>query len=406
MRIMPVVVGALSVVLGAGIVLVFNKPVPKKHAPPSSAGPAVQPELEARSARVAIPSNGTSRVEGKEIKRTLAPDGVESRIAKLNSDGVEALDAGLFMKAVELFEQCRAAAPNEPVFASNLAEAYARLATSEFDADVEDRRRRAIEHMTKAVDLAPQREDLRRRLDQMRNLAKSEEGMWTDETEHFQLSYDGARSELLGGASVLTNALESAYQQFGELFGSYPVEAGRPKVRVVLYRRDGFHEATGMGHWAGGLYDGTVRVPVDDLKREKSALTRVLRHELTHAFVHAGGGAGVPGWLNEGLAQRLEFDSMAHAQTTLENARRGLHGVELIPLSALSGALGDLKDEAKIAQAYRQALAFVGWIETQYGDLIPYQLVAGQKAGGVAKAFMKATGVDLDTAWTTFAEGL
>ncbi len=89
-----------------------------------------------------------------------------------------------------------------------------------------------------------------------------------------------------------------------------------------------------------------------------------------------------------------------------------LMSVELILLSvninfvAFSGALGDLKDEAKIAQAYRQALAFVGWIETQYGDLIPYQLVAGQKAGGVAKAFMKATGVDLDTAWTTFAEGL
>jgi hypothetical protein len=231
--------------------------------------------------------------------------------------------------------------------------------------------------------------------------------MWTDETEHFQVSYDGARSELLGGASVLTNALESAYQQYGELFGFYPVEAGRPKIRVVLYRRDGFHEATGMGHWAGGLYDGTVRVPVDDLKREKSALVRVLRHELAHAFVHAGGGSGVPGWLNEGIAQRLEFDSMAHAQTTLEKTRRDLHGVELIPLSALGGALGDLKDEAKIAQAYRQAIAFVGWIERQYGDHVPYQLVVKSKTGGgVPRAFELATGVKLDVAWADFADGL
>jgi len=404
-KVMPLVVGALSLFLGAGVVLVFNKPGAKKPAPPTVERRIAPDEIDTRSARVAVPMSGDRRPE-ETIKRTASPDGVDPRIAKMNSDGVDALNAGRFMKAVELFEQCYVAVPKEPVFTGNLAEALARLASSEFDADSESRRRSAIEHMTRAVELAPSRPDLAQRLAQMKSLAESEEGMWTDESEHFQLSYDGERSELLGGASVLTNALESAYQQYGELFGFYPVETGRPKIRVVLYRRDGFHEATGMGHWAGGVYDGTMRVPVDDLKREKSALTRVLRHELAHAFVHAGGGTAVPGWLNEGLAQRLEFDSMAHAQTTLERTRRDLHGVELIPLSSLGGTLGELKDEAKISLAYREALAFVGWIERQYGDLVPFQLVAAQKSIGVARAFEKATGVKLDVAWTDFADGL
>jgi tetratricopeptide (TPR) repeat protein len=403
---MPVVVGALSLILGAGIVLVFNKPVPKKPTPPAPPPVGTGVDIETSSARVAIPVDPTERGPETRLKKTASPTGVDQRVSQMNNDGITALDAGQLKKAVELFEQCHAAVPTEPVFTSNLAEALARLASSEFDSDAEQRRLRAIEHMTRAVELAPQREDLKRRLEQMKSLVQSEAGMWTDETEHFQLSYDGARSELLGGASVLTNALESAYQQYGELFGFYPVENGRPKIRVVLYRRDGFHEATGMGHWAGGLYDGTVRVPVDDLKREKSALVRVLRHELAHAFIHSAGGSGVPGWLNEGIAQRLEFDSMAQAQTTLEAARKALHGATLIPLTSLAGALGDLKDEAKIGQAYRQAIAFVGWIERQYGDRVPYQLVAQSKQGGVARAFESATGVALDVAWSDFVDGL
>jgi CBS domain-containing protein len=80
-----------------------------------------------------------------------------------------------------------------------------------------------------------------------------------------------------------------------------------------------------------------------------------------------------------------------------------LHGLELIPLTARGGVARELKDEAKIAQAYRQALAFVGWIERQYGDLVPYQLVAQQKSGGIARAFETATGVKLDVAWADFA---
>lgn len=406
MRILPVAVGALSVFLGAGIVLVFNKPVPKKHArldPPPVQAPL---EAELRSARIPIGTRSESPVEMNRSTRTKLPEGVDARWAQLNSAGVTALDRGQLMKAVELFEQCRTAVPTEPVFTANLAEALARLAANEFDADVVERRTRAIEHMSRAVELAPAREDLQKRLEQMKQLARSEAGMWTDETEHFQVSYDGDRGDLLGGASVLTLALESAYQQYGELFDRYPVEAGRAKIRVVLYRRDGFHDATGMGHWAGGVYDGTVRVPVDDLKREKSALTRVLRHELAHAFVHATGGTKVPGWLNEGLAQRLEFDSMAHAQSALEAARNELRGVELVPFSALQGTLGEVGDEKKIALAYRQSLAFVGWLETNYGDRVPFRAVAGARAEGVARAFETATGVALDTAWNDFVSGL
>lgn len=404
MKVMPLAVMALCMVLGMSLVWFFGRAPVKKAVKESAPRAHVLPDPEP-SQRVVVYPSDTPGQAPKLVAQT--PDStVDARWARLNGDAIKALDAGDNKKAVELFEQCHGAVPAEKVFTSNLAEALARLSTNEYDAGAAEDREQAIVHLTRASQLAPDREDLKTRLAQMKHLLESEAGMWTDESEHFQVSYDGERSDLLGGASQITMALESAYQQFGEYFGFYPVENGRAKIRVVLYKNEGFHQATGIGHWAGGLYDGAMRIPVDNLAREKNSLVRVMRHELAHAFVHESGGRDVPGWLNEGLAQRLESDSMSTAQTMLEVTRRALHGTTMIPLDKMSGSLSEQKDDEKIAQAYRQSLAFVGWIESTYGDRVPYEMVAGHKKGGVAAAFQKRTGVKLDDAFADFADGL
>jgi hypothetical protein len=404
-KVMPLAVGALCMILGMSLVwFFFGQPKHRTHKHATDVPHVTLPEPEPSKRIVIYPSDKPGG-PAKLVSQT--PDStVDARWAKLNGDAIRSLDKGENAHAVELFDQCYAAVPTEKVFASNLAEALARLSTNEYDAGGAEDRQHAIEHLTRASQLAPDREDLVTRLAQMKQLLKSEAGMWTDESEHFQVSYDGERSDLLGGSSSITMELEGAYQQFGEYFGFYPVENGRAKIRVILYKKDGFHQATGIGHWAGGLYDGAIRVPVEDLNREKQSLVRVLRHELAHAFVHESGGRDVPGWLNEGLAQRLESDSMSMAGTMLENTRRALHGVELIPLDKMSGSLSEQKDDAKIAQAYRQSLAFVAWIESTYGDRVPYEMVAGHKKGGEAAAFYKRTGVKLDDAFADFAGGL
>jgi hypothetical protein len=97
---------------------------------------------------------------------------------------------------------------------------------------------------------------------------------------------------------------------------------------------------------------------------------------------------------------------MQLAVTMLETTRRALHGTQLIPLDKMSGSLGEARDDAQIAQAYRQSLAFVAWIESSYGDRVPYEMVAGHKNGGVAAAFEKRTGVPLADAFAIFADGL
>jgi tetratricopeptide (TPR) repeat protein len=320
------------------------------------------------------------------------------RWANLNRDAIRALDEGRLEEAVAMFERCRAAVPGEPVFTRNLAEALARLSIAEEEKGSEGSRARSLGHLERAAELAPKREDIRNRLEQVRRLAESERGFFTEPSEHFELSYDGARTDILWSSSEITRKLENAYQDFGELFGIWPVEGGRPRIRVVLYRKSGFHEATGMGHWAVGVFDGAVRVPVEDLGKEQSTLERVLRHEVAHAFVRESGGTGVPGWLNEGLAQWLEPPFVVDRGRAVEAARRRLRGRTLRPLEELQGALGENRTDDEVALAYTEALALCGRIESSYGERLLFDLVAAAKTSeGWRATFLRRTGTEIDS---------
>ncbi|MFN0007709.1 MAG: hypothetical protein ACKVXR_07360 [Planctomycetota bacterium] len=329
-----------------------------------------------------------------------AAAGVDVRWAETNREAIAALDRGDLEQAVLLFERCRAAVPGEPVFARNLAEALARLAVRQDESGGPEERARAVEHLARAAELAPEREDIARRLEQMRRLASSEEGFMVENSEHFELSYDGARTDILWSTFDIVKPLENAYQDFGELFGRWPVESGRPRIRVVLYRKTGFHEATGMGHWAGGVFDGSVRVPVEDLGREKETLERVLRHEVAHAFVRETGGNQVPGWLNEGLAQWLEARTLVDRAREIEEARAKLAGKTLIPLDELESSLSAIQGDEAVAQAYAQSLALCAWIERNFGERLLFDMVAASRTkGGAREVFRKKTGLEVEAGW-------
>lgn len=332
---------------------------------------------------------------------------VDKQWADKNRAAIQALEAGDLEAAIEGFDACHAAVPGEVVFGANLAEALARSANSALEHGTKDARDVALARLKRARELAPDRQDIVRRLEQIERLDKSEEGLWTEVSEHFELSYDGARSDISWSSSQITAELEAAYLDLGEHFGRWPVEDGRPRIRVVLYRRQGFLDATGIGHWAGGLFDGTVRVPLEDLGAEQGELARVLRHEIVHAFVAVAGGRDVPGWLNEGLAQWLEQKDADQRVKQITRARGGLRGAPLLPLADLKRSLASLKDEARIHRAYLQSLAFVDHIEHAYGERVLYEMVEGCKNSiDVELSFRKRTNIDLAVALADLAREL
>jgi hypothetical protein len=386
----PLLVLAL---LGAGAAawsLVAAVRATRKDPPPNIAPLTPEPEPDRSLTRTPI------RPLAQE-KLVPAAAGVEMRWANLNREAIGQLEAGEEAKAVEMFERCVAAVPGEPVFATNLAEALARLSVKEEQLGGAEDRARSRAHLERAAELAPARKDIQERLAQVKRLEASEKGFTTEPSQHFELSYDGARTDLTWSTADLTRILENAYQDLGELFGSWPVESGRPRIRVVLYGKTGFHEATGMGHWAVGAFDGSVRVPVENLKKEKGSLERVLRHEVAHYFIREAGGMSVPGWLNEGLAQWCETAYVLDRGRSIDAARKRLLGKDLLPLEKLQGVLGRGSDE-EIALAYAEALALCGWIESSFGERLLFDLVAAAKTPeGVRETFRRRTGVDLES---------
>ncbi len=271
MKLVAVAVAGLSLALGMAIVLAFREPVRKKSAAtPSAPRAAIDEDARAPSRRVAIGTSDSAKSAGAPAVADAPARGVDPLWAQKNRTAIQLLEKGELEQAVALFEQCVAAVPKEKVFQQNLAEGLARWGSEEWDRGGTAGQESAIAHMKRAAELAPDREDIQKRLAQMLALAQSEAGNWTESSGHFDLSYDGSRDDLAFRTTEIFDVLEGGYLDFTEHFGVDPVAGGRARIRVVLYKRDGFHGATGIGHWAGGLYDGPIRVPLEDLPEQTS----------------------------------------------------------------------------------------------------------------------------------------
>ncbi len=322
-------------------------------------------------------------------------EGVEIRWVEKNNEATELLAGGELGLAVGLFEQCFEAQPERNVFRKNLAEALVRLARREHDERELDA---AIAHLERALGLVPEREDadvLRTVLERWKDERELEADHWTESSDVFVLSYDTSRTDILQHAQDVLAFLEGVYEDLRLWFRVDPVRAGGEPFRVVLYDREAFDRITGLGDWAGGVFDGDIRVSVENLATERANWQRVLRHEFVHAYIHAVGGTEVPGWLNEGLAQWLETDPGLAAANARLAAAVGA-GLELYPLETLQGSLAAWDDADEIALAYAQSLAIVSYVARQWGEGVLLALVRAPAQGrSVAEVFEERTGVPL-----------
>lgn len=319
----------------------------------------------------------------------------------LNNDAVDSLKAGDLETAIELLKRCVQGEPQNELFHRNLAEALTRLAT---ECRTEGRLPSAcLALLEEARVHAPDREDIASLADRWRREVEAEDGFREDASQNFHVVYDGGRTELLHGVPELLEFLDDAYHEFRLDFARDPVRESDQKIRVVLYRRAEFQSVTQLGDWAGGSFDGTIRVPIEDLRRQLGGLERTLRHELIHAFVHAVGGTNVPGWLNEGLAQWRE----APPASLVAQARRRLESHALFDLETLQEPPAAWTDTDKILRAYAQAIALCDFIAYHYGDQVLYRMViACGKGSTPAASFESATRVTLTTVLEDLATDL
>src|SRR5262245_3387552 len=217
----------------------------------------------------------------------------------------------------------------------------------------------AIEVYEQALARAPGDQKLASRLETWRREAAVHDSFSSRIATHFTILFEGPADQPM--AARVSEMLESIYWQVGGAIGAYPPNV----LKVVLYSKEQFRDITQSPSWAGGLYDGRIRVPVAGRVDERD-LRRVLTHEFTHAVIHSLAPRGVPQWLNEGLAVLMERG--AGQDTTLPS------GASVPPLARLEGSFEKLSpDEARTA--YAASAAATQALLDRGGPMVIYNLL-------------------------------
>jgi hypothetical protein len=103
--------------------------------------------------------------------------------------------------------------------------------------------------------------------------------------------------------------------------------------------------------WAGGLYDGAVRLAASRFEDVGVSLA-VMRHEIMHAQLHVAVGC-MPAWFNEGIATYFENNPNIHAMVDLVREH------ELVDVDALSTPGIQELPTKHPGRLYAQSLAMV-----------------------------------------------
>jgi tetratricopeptide (TPR) repeat protein len=168
----------------------------------------------------------------------------------------------------------------------------------------------AVAEWRRALALRPDR-DVQQALEEALRDKQEEETYKENESAHFKLRYSGAAEPAL--AHDVLRTLEMHFSAIESELNYTPPES----IGVILYTQEAFTDITRAPSWAGALYDGRIRVPVQGLTGVDQELSRSLKHELTHSFIAqktrsacmalaASCAIRAPTWIQEGLAQWME----------------------------------------------------------------------------------------------------
>lgn len=182
----------------------------------------------------------------------------------------------------------------------------------------------------------------------------------------------------------LTKTLERTHQRFETLLGALP----SLNTSVRLMDQESFHLITGAPQWTNALYyRGQIIIPLSQSTRlDHENITRSLRHEYTHAVIHALSEGKCPGWLDEGLAQWAEGPENPALKPALANY---LKEHRPVALDMLQGGFTRL-ETGMVAAAYAQSLIGAQAVIETFGfKRIRNYLISLRESENKSSAFLK-----------------
>lgn len=216
----------------------------------------------------------------------------------------------------------------------------------------------ARNHWEKALKIKPDDEYIKKRVAQLKKYDQMAGDIETEVDSMFSVSFNGTRKPEL--RELVLTMLEEISRRVGQELNLYP----KRQIPVILLTNQAFFDITGSPQWAGGVYEGHIKVPVDNY--DAKLLRVVLAHEYVHAVMFDRLSFRCPWWLNEGLAQYLSGDRSGNnkkLQLAVQFIKEGnVPRLEDLPGNLLKG--GDTKS---IQTAYALGLSAVQYFVDNYG---------------------------------------
>ncbi len=253
----------------------------------------------------------------------------------------------------------------------------------------------AKEHYQEALRLRP-RKELKEKILRIEKERVVESGLATYQGEHFLIKYGGEEKGLEG--FELREHLGNAYREVGQDLGYF----FKHKVVVLLYDEKEYRELSGAPHWSGGIYDGKIRLPAYKKGFAPKEIEKIMRHELTHAFVGEISRGRCPMWLNEGLAV---YEESKVEPPDLEVFQAALRLNTLIPLPELfeKKRLDEKMDPLEVKLFYDESYQLVHYLAERYGRFRIKTMLElygeGKDTLDVIKEALKTSPLELERQW-------
>jgi tetratricopeptide (TPR) repeat protein len=227
--------------------------------------------------------------------------------------------------------------------------------------------------------------ELQRLYEKLAKETSSQDTSLSESSEHFRITFDGHKHGTVSRKVI--EILEDAYGSVGREFGHFPSEP----VTAVLQTGKDFADITRAPGWAGGVYDGKIRIPVRGAETNEPLLRKVLFHEYTHSVVHSLT-PRCPLWINEGLA---EYFSAGYQRKTRQ----------LIPLRSLERSFSWLSGQ-EVGIAYWESYSAVAHLIERHGFYRMKEfLLSLSRETGLEQAFKDSFGVSYSEFVSSWGKG-
>ena len=252
----------------------------------------------------------------------------------------------------------------------------------------------ATEQYSAALPLDAQNKDyLQNRIQMMQEESKLEPffKQLKDPKGRFYLQYVAYS----GGTTVgqVLDILNDAYDTLGKDLKIYPARA----VNVKIYQPADFMQVVKLPEWAIGIFDGKLRLRVDEVESAPAQVRDLLFHEYTHAVLAMNVKQKVPAWFHEGMAQLMEpqFRETASEQ---EHMREALARNQ-VSFEQLKNSFKDIQNKKDAENAYLLSKYFLAYLNRKYGhEKLTEWVQLLTKDVKFEQAFKDVYGVSLDDA--------